>query len=141
MYQNCHVPWFTTFIEPFTPPVCCLMDLQERAIMRPPPDAAPAAWVYIDEDLTWWREGPEFQRARELVTGRLCGFQGVITAHSEYLNGSVRYTIEADTLDKDGKVRDGETFDELMLDPIETPKEERVNPGRKGGPAPNPPKM
>lgn len=72
---------------------------------------------------------------------RISGFQGVITAHSEYLNGSVRYTIEADTLDKDGKVRDGETFDELMLDPIETPKEERVNPGRKGGPAPNPPKM
>lgn len=73
MYPNCHVPWFTTFIEPFTPPVCCLMDLQERAIMHPPPDAAPAAWVYIDEDLTWWREGPEFQRARELVAGRLCG--------------------------------------------------------------------
>ena len=52
------------------------------------------------------------QRARDKVTG----WEGVLTGRATYLYGCTQYVITATELDKDGKLRDGEWFDEGRIE-------------------------
>lgn len=48
----------------------------------------------------------------ETVADRITGFCGVATCRAQYLNGCVRIGIQSVELDKDGKPRELEYFDE-----------------------------
>lgn len=50
----------------------------------------------------------------------ITGFKGILTARVEYLNGCVQYCIKS-PIDKDGKIKDGEYFDESQINVIKTP--------------------
>lgn len=49
------------------------------------------------------------------VQDSITGFAGIITARTEWLNGCIRYVVQPDHLDKDGKIQDGAPFDESQL--------------------------
>ena len=80
------------------------------------------------------------------VKDRISGYVGVITGRTEWLNGCVRYCVQAASLDS-GKVIPSETFDEEQLELIDacavqpwqpTPQKELATSGRRpGGPRPN----
>ena len=48
------------------------------------------------------------------VKDKITGFTGIVTARINYLTGCDRYAVTP-PVDKDGKVRDGEWFDEGRL--------------------------
>ncbi len=48
------------------------------------------------------------------VKDRITGFQGIATSRIEYLNGCVQYCVKP-PVDKDGKIVDGEWFDDAQL--------------------------
>ena len=52
------------------------------------------------------------------VRDRISGFQGVVTARTEYLTGCDRLCVAARELDKDGKVRDQYWFDEITVERV-----------------------
>lgn len=45
---------------------------------------------------------------------RITGYEGLVTARHQYLNGCKRYTLDR-PLDKDGKVQEAQWFDEAIL--------------------------
>jgi hypothetical protein len=49
------------------------------------------------------------------VKDAVTGFTGIAVAKTEWLNGCFRFTVQADKLDKEGKVLDGQCFDEPQL--------------------------
>lgn len=49
-----------------------------------------------------------------LAKDKITDFKGTVTARIEYLNGCVQYCLKP-TVDKDGKSRDGEWFDESQI--------------------------
>jgi hypothetical protein len=51
----------------------------------------------------------------DVVRDRVTGFQGVIVARTEWLNGCWRITVTPPA-DKDGKLADSQTFDEFQLE-------------------------
>jgi hypothetical protein len=77
-------------------------------------------------------------KARDQVTG----FEGVCVARTVWLHGCVRITLQPQSLDKDGKMQEAVTFDELQVDLVEratvkaTPEVKR--PTSTGGPRPEP---
>jgi hypothetical protein len=50
-------------------------------------------------------------RVKDTVTG----FEGIAVAKTEWLHGCVRFVVQPQSLDKDGKVQVAETFDEPQL--------------------------
>lgn len=69
-------------------------------------------------------------KAKDSVTG----FEGIAVARTEWLNGCIRVTLQSDSLDKEGKPRDGQTFDEPQLVVIKAGKV-KCGPRDTGGPA------
>lgn len=71
------------------------------------------------------------QKVMDTVTG----FTGIAVARTEWLHGCARVTIQP-PVDKDGKVPDNNTFDELQIKVVEEVEDE---PEREtGGPNPDP---
>jgi len=71
-------------------------------------------------------------RARDVVTG----FEGVAVARTQWLNGCVRISLQPEKLDKEGKVRESQSFDVEQLEVVGKPVK---IPGRNtGGPRPEP---
>jgi len=52
----------------------------------------------------------------DLVRDPISGFQGVVTARTEWLYGCIRISVAPEKLDKDGKVQDAQWFDEPQLE-------------------------
>lgn len=70
--------------------------------------------------------------AKDTITG----FEGVVVARTEWLNGCARLTIQPRGLDKDGKVMDSNTFDEAQLQLVAAKNHEAKRD--TGGPRPEP---
>ena len=47
---------------------------------------------------------------------KITGFTGIATSRHEYLNGCIRWCVQPEGLDKDGKIRDDKVFDEPQLE-------------------------
>jgi hypothetical protein len=45
----------------------------------------------------------------------ITGYQGIVTSRTQWLNGCIRYGVQSDKLNSDGKVKDSEGFDEQQL--------------------------
>lgn len=77
-------------------------------------------------------------KARDQVTG----FTGIAVARTVWLHGCVRVTLQPQSLDKDGKPLESQTFDELQLALVKagvvqaTPEVKRA--ASTGGPRPEP---
>jgi hypothetical protein len=74
-------------------------------------------------------------KARDKVTG----FEGIVGARVEYLNGCVRYEL-IPRVDKDGKSREPEYYDEARLEVISYEKAVSVKKSATGGYQPDPPR-
>lgn len=73
------------------------------------------------------------------VKDTITGFEGVVIARTDFINGCIRYGIQSIKLDKEGKPIDVEYFDEQQLVLVKAkpaPKKEK----RSGGPGPITPK-
>jgi hypothetical protein len=68
-------------------------------------------------------------KARDTVSG----FSGVCVARTEWLNGCWRMTLQPQALDKDGKPREPQTFDDFQLE-VTKPKLQPVGSKETGGP-------
>lgn len=62
---------------------------------------------------------------------KLSGFEGIVTAHARYLTGCDRYALTPSGLDKDGKPRAAEWFEDSTLEGVEQTE-------KPGGPLSNP---
>jgi len=71
------------------------------------------------------------------VRGIVTGFQGIAVGRTEWLNGCVRWMVQSDTLDKDGKPLDPFHFDAEQLKLIKA-KTVAFTPSDRGGPIPTP---
>ena len=71
------------------------------------------------------------------VKDKVTGFAGIVTAKTEWLNGCVRLTVQPEKLEKDGKVKDGMSFDIEQLELVKS-SAVRVQPQYTGGPRPEP---
>ncbi len=56
---------------------------------------------------------------KDHVRCKITGFAGIVSSRTEWMNGCVRYGVQPTTLDKDGKVRDADHFDEQQLELVE----------------------
>ena len=56
-------------------------------------------------------------KVRDIISG----YEGKVTARTEWLNGCVRYRVEPDHLNPDGELIENETFDEEQLEKVKTP--------------------
>lgn len=73
------------------------------------------------------------QRAKDVITG----FEGIVLATMQHLTGCNQVCILPQTLDKDGKRRDGEWFDDSRVEVLDdkpialtrTPAQVAANPG------------
>jgi hypothetical protein len=54
-------------------------------------------------------------KVKDLITG----FEGIVTGRTLWLTGCVQFVVVSQELDKDGKRRDGEWFDEQRLKVLE----------------------
>lgn len=78
-------------------------------------------------------------RMRDKITG----FEGIAVAKVVFLNGCVQYQLKPSKLDKDGKVYDGNTFDNQQLEVMD----EGINKGKEkaekptGGDMPDAPSL
>ncbi len=71
------------------------------------------------------------QRVKDTITG----FEGVITARTEYLNGCVQYCVKPTKLKENGSMKDAEWFDEQQLEKVRrTPTMARAEKKATGGP-------
>jgi hypothetical protein len=46
---------------------------------------------------------------------RINGFEGIVTGRTEYINGCIQYLVAPTTLDKEGKIMEGQWIDEQNL--------------------------
>lgn len=75
------------------------------------------------------------KRYKDTVTG----FEGVATARYEYLNGCVRYQLEAPKQDSGGILE--LIFDEQRLELVKEEQERGIRRRRTGGSMPAPPRV
>jgi hypothetical protein len=61
----------------------------------------------------------------DLVKDKVSGFKGIATSRTEFLNGCVRFGVNASKLDKDGKIFQTEVFDEEQLEVVKVSVYER----------------
>jgi hypothetical protein len=66
----------------------------------------------------------------------ITGFTGICVARTEWISGCTRVTLQP-AVDKDGKVPDGQTFDEPMLKVVKAGAI-ALGPKDTGGPRPAP---
>lgn len=72
-------------------------------------------------------------KMRDRVKDIITGYEGVITVRTEYMNGCIQYCVKKTELDKNGKIQEGEFFDEGELKVVK--KTKAVEPSkRRGGP-------
>jgi hypothetical protein len=69
---------------------------------------------------------------------KISGFEGIAVCRSTWLYGCDRYTLWAGSLDKDGKIPEGATFDEQQLEVLAPPAPTLLAPSDTGGPRPSP---
>lgn len=79
----------------------------------------------------------------DAVKDLISGFQGVAVAKTEWLNGCIRWTLQPESMSKDGASKATETFDAQQLDVIKKHKVASVPvnaplSARPGGPRPSP---
>lgn len=70
------------------------------------------------------------------VLDKVTGFTGIAISRIEYLNGCVQYCVKPH-VGKDGKMRDGEWFDDAQLEIVG--KDISTEKDYKGGPIPDMP--
>lgn len=70
------------------------------------------------------------------VKDAVTGFEGVVIARSEYLNGCIRYGVQSPKL-KDNKPQDCEWIDQGQLSLVKS-KAVNLEVKRTGGPRPSP---
>lgn len=70
----------------------------------------------------------------EKVKSSISGFQGLITARADHLNGCNRYWVQP-PVDKDGKMQEGMWFDEGELERVAVAELSRTNNDRGGFPS------
>lgn len=79
------------------------------------------------------------KQAKDSVTG----FSGTLTAVTEWMNGCVRYCLQPNKLDKDGKVIDANWFDseQVLIDEKKETIFEKISKAAplSGGPRNDPP--
>ena len=68
----------------------------------------------------------------DLAKCKITGFEGVIVARTDWINGCVRMALQAKTLDKDGKPLVPETFDVEQLELVKPEVHEKGE--ASGGP-------
>lgn len=71
-------------------------------------------------------------KMRDRVKDTVSGWEGLVTVRTEHLNGCLQYCVRKTELDKDGKLQDGEWFDEQQLELVEKSKGNKQKP--TGGP-------
>lgn len=72
---------------------------------------------------------------RDRVKDTVSGWEGLITVRTEHLNGCLQYCVRKTELDKDGKLQDGEWFDEQQLEKVAAaPSAKQRVESRTGGP-------
>jgi hypothetical protein len=71
------------------------------------------------------------------VRDTLTGFTGIVTSRTEYLYGCVHIGVTPEDLDKDGKVKQAEFFDEQRIEVIKStkPQTSQDSAAKAGGPA------
>lgn len=77
------------------------------------------------------------------VKDKVTGFTGIAIGETRWLHGCLRYTVQPQERDKDGKIKECTSFDEPQLIVLESPTKTKVNEtplvARKtGGPRPEP---
>lgn len=72
-------------------------------------------------------------KMRDRVKCNVTGFEGVVTAYCDYLNGCEQFCVKPTELDKDGKMQDGVWFDQDQLDKVKAAPKAKA-PTRTGGP-------
>lgn len=72
-------------------------------------------------------------KMRDRVKCNVTGFEGIITAYADYLNGCEQYCVRQTELSNDGKMRKGEWFDQEQLDKVKTALKTK-KPESSGGP-------
>ena len=76
----------------------------------------------------------------KMVRDRVSGFEGIVIARTQWLNGCVRITVQG-PVDKEGKFTEPQTIDEPQLevlgDGVEVP-EAAATSRQSGGPIPAP---
>lgn len=55
------------------------------------------------------------------VEDTLTGFKGIVTSRTQFLTGCARYGVQP-RVDKDGKLPEVQTFDEITLKVLKTPQ-------------------
>jgi hypothetical protein len=70
------------------------------------------------------------------VKDKITGFTGIAITRCEYLNGCVQYCVKP-KLDKNGKIQEGEWFDDALLEIVEGGLFIKKEPD--GGPIPDMP--
>lgn len=53
------------------------------------------------------------------VRDRISGFEGIVSAKSEYLNGCVRILVDPESLEDSGKLIKGAWFDDVQIELVE----------------------
>ena len=78
-------------------------------------------------------------RVKDIITGYI----GITTAYTVWVNGCVRYCIEAEELDKEGKPRVDQWFDEQRIRVLTDTKLVTLSNkvSSTGGPMPDPPRV
>lgn len=77
------------------------------------------------------------------VQDKVTGFKGIAIGETRWLHGCLRYTVQPQELDKDGRQRESAAFDEPQLVVLKSPVKTKVTatpPAARltGGPAPEP---
>ena len=58
------------------------------------------------------------QKVRDVISG----YDGIVTAITQWYNGCVRYRLEPDHLNEKGELIEDQTFDEEQLEEVKVPK-------------------
>lgn len=78
----------------------------------------------------------------DVLRDKVTGFAGVVMARSDYFTGCRHYALQAQKVNKDGKVPDWEWLDEQRLEKASGKVVSFATPAktkRSGGPSQNPP--
>lgn len=71
----------------------------------------------------------------DIARDKVTGFQGMVVARIEYLNGCVRLGIQPTTLDKDGKMAESMFIDDTQCEKVDKEKPDiKGKSGKTGGP-------
>jgi len=74
------------------------------------------------------------------VRDNITGFEGIVVARTEWINGCIRFHVQPEKLTKDGKIIDDEWFDAQRLVVVSKakPKVSKDSVAKAGGPQKDP---